>query len=243
MIELELARYRTPGRDNERYDYDESFKTYYHDCWLYDERVNQFSVGVVYDRTRSGHAKVPPCQEHGPVVGELKTLVEKCPVEWFESNFAVRARPGSTNQPIELRRTYDRPDARFSTECFPLLASHFREVALTFHPSIRLGTLGSDLNSAFVGVDIGEVVRLVSKKLRAVASRAITGRELWLLIHSDGWPLSACVGSDEQLAAALKATRALGESDGRTARVDRIWWMNDTLIDSSRRIYSVWSKD
>jgi hypothetical protein len=59
LVSLELARYRTPGPDNDRYNADQLFKDFVHTEWLQDTDVNELSPFVVYKRDQHGRATVP----------------------------------------------------------------------------------------------------------------------------------------------------------------------------------------
>lgn len=241
LVGLELVAYRSPTPDNERYERDEAFQRTYHDGWLFDSTVSEFSVRVVYERDSSGRAIVPKPADHPDTIEELKQLVKSFCSGSVGDDQELRFRPAEAREEIRIVQIAQRAVHFFSADRFPQLARHFSEVSVTHHRGIRLGTLRTDLSSAFVGIDPSVVERILRKKLDAARSREGSRHAFWILVHFDGWPLSACVGSEENTNLALEVASKVSVEGARDSGVDQIWWMENTWIESSRRARRIWS--
>ncbi len=232
--------YRSPTPDNERYERDEAFQSAYRDSWLFDPTVSEFTVRAVYKRDSSGRAIVPRPVDRADTIDELKQLVKSFCSGSHPADHEFRFRPAKAREETRIVQPGPRAVLSFSQDRFLQLSRHFREVSVTHHAGIRLGTLRSDLSSAFVGIDPSVVGRILRRKLDAARARERSRHAFWLLIHIDGWPLSAGVGSQQNTNAALEVASEVSAETAQGSGVDQVWWMENTWIESSRRVTRIW---
>lgn len=100
----------------------------------------------------------------------------------------------------------------YRTSRYGALSIHFDRIYITRHPGVRVGLPRTSMDTLWSGLDSGALDRIVRQKLERLAgyreSPDVAQKLLpvWLVVHIDEWPLSACV-PEPLIAQAIEVTR------------------------------------
>ena len=111
---------------------------------------------------------------------------------------------------------------------------------LLYHPNVVADKPTTSLSTRWTGADTSELQRVLEskiKKAKEYRSNLPADAELWLLIHNDGWPMSANISIDSILKKLLQTAESVLRSSGVFARV---YWLTDALIHGFGSLHSVY---
>lgn len=239
LVGLELARYREQGTHNETHDRNWAMCDFIGDRWIEDESVNNYHLYLSYRNLPKDHISVPRRSEWPALVEELRKVLlgieepadGRYVTVCFVTDIDEKARALRTHFGIRPARRAD----------YPVLSKHFSEVKLTYHPEIVFGRPHTSASARFTAADTDELNRMLGKHLLRVPGYRGSlpkGAQLWLLIHSDGWPPAAHIANDrikdELYAAATDAVTA-----PNTDRFDAVWWLDDAYIRDGGTLHRI----
>lgn len=216
-VAVELACYRQQGIDNEVHEANWGFKSDVHNSWLNDPNVNETTLYIAYGMSGC-RPRVPKPAQRPAVLQELKRLA--CDEAFFGAEeIEVSFLPG-IDADIELPG----PPAWRSvgTSRYPALAENFNSVHLHRHPGVRVGLPGTSLDSMYIGLDRVELRRILTQKSQKLPEYRAQGHDVWIVVHSDGWPGSSMVPAphfDDALAIAAE----------QLLEFDAAYWLNEAL--------------
>ncbi len=102
---------------------------------------------------------------------------------------------------------------------------------------VIVGMPGTSASFHKVYPDAEEVRRTVRKhaeKLPVYRAKLPDGAPVWLLVHSDGWPLSAHIGIDRLMQEAVEVARQVLVQSKH--KFDEAWWLDDAVISQDGKL-------
>ena len=236
-VGLELTSYREQGAHNEADSRDCQLCQFIGDSWHKDTSVNHFQLALSYRESN-----------------DRFLLPKKCC--WNELLDEVRLLARSlvhSDEPIQFSfdlfedtdEKFEQFVARQGRSClpakdYPILCRHFRRVVLRYHPNVVADKPTTSLSTRWTGADTSELQRVLEskiKKAKEYRSNLPANAELWLLIHNDGWPMSANISIDSILKKLLQTAESVLRSSGVFVRA---YWLTDALIQGFGSLHSVY---
>lgn len=238
-VTVELARYREQGPYNEANDRDWRLILIIHDQWLNDDAINIFTPTLRYRKRPSGRFTIPDKNVFQPFYDELRKLAlhmeNPSPDTRIRFLFRDRELVGSASR-FEKTRNGDRRRIQILlvNEEWPILSRFCEEIRFSIHPEHRAGMPSTSLNTRFTGLDSDEIKQIVQNKLGNLPQyRNTTPLPVWLLVHSDGWPRTARLPTDNHLNMAVELVRK--EISASSSKFDAIFWMDHAVQGKMHR--------
>jgi len=180
-------------------------------------------------------AQVPPVgtEECRQFLSELVALARR--VSNDNSLSGKRIRFGSARAAAQLPATVC---TVLDKSHFPYLARYCSFVRLTIQECSASPTIGSSADVRHIGLDGTQLREKVDNKIQKAGKyrERAQGRPIWLVVHCDGWPLSAQLWESDQ----DRALQIVGECCVQSSGAfERVWWLQDAKLGDSARIYEV----
>ena len=236
-VGLELTSYREQGAHNEADSRDRQLRRFIYDRWCKDEFLNHFHLFLVY-RKSNGRFLLPHKNRWNKLSDELRSLVHSLDFDGERNSISIKLLEQADE---ELEKFLTKHQESFRTvDIYPVLCHHFEKVVVRYYPDLFAGEPSTSASSMNTGADVNEVKRVLNKKIKNVddyRSNLPKGAELWLLIHSDGWPMTANVSIPSILETLLQTAESILRSSGEFARA---YWLNDADTIDQCALYPVY---
>jgi len=239
-VGLELVSYREQGPRNEVHDHNWKLRRFICDEWIDDITVHHYDVSLIY-RMSGDRFLLPKKSCWAGLLYEIKTIAQSLPRLKESARFSIELHEKVDERFVEF---LSRRQMHFlvGTE-YPILCQHFRKLSLSYHPGLIVGWPCTSASSGNTGADTEELRKILDGKLNKAPSyrEAIpSDAELWLLIHSDGWPMSAHIANDIIMNQLIdKANTILRESGEFT----RVYWLENAYVQPFGPLHPVYMKD
>ena len=239
LLGLELARYREQGTHNDTHDRNWAMCDFIGDRWIDDESVNNYLLSLSYRSVPKDHIPVPRRSDWPALAKELRRVVLGIE-EPADGRYVTVCFVTDIDEKARALRTHFgiRPVRRAE---YPVLSKHFDEVTLIYKPEIVFGRPHTSASCRATAADTDEVHRVVGEHLLKVPGYRGSlpkGAQLWLVIHSDGWPPAAHIASDlikDELYAAATAAVTPPNAD----RFDAVWWLDDAYVRDGGTLHRI----
>lgn len=233
-VAVELVQYRQQGPENAQHTRDEDFKWAVHEAWLHDDSVNEYALFLQYRRD-GPWSQVPRARERAAVIEDLKELVRE-EHRWGEEGGQVMFLEGSERDFEFPHSTELRPV--WGSSRYPRLVKYFQLVDVRRYPGTKMGLPSTSLGGMFLGLDDEELQRVVGDHLSKVSAyREATELPVWLVVHSDGHPISASVPAPHvKRAIAVASEASTPRADGG---FDGALWLDEPFSTSDSRLWMI----
>ena len=233
---VELARYRELGAHNRLFQYDQALKNAIFERSLRAAHLPHCTPTLSYREPRPGCYTIPPTDKHDSFIAELFDLVRWVAAladgQFAEVTFGKQARAAARKRTHQGRLVIEE-------EVYPAVSRFCRAVRVHRHPGLRFGRPGSTMDARFSRIDFESITTTVTQKLGKVSGyrNAISGRPLWLLFYSEGYPPTAhLAGPDYNERVVQHLDTICGrEADG----FDAVWWLDQVCAAQGPTAYCV----
>lgn len=239
LVGLELASYREQGPHNKVHSRDWGMRDFIREQWIEDETVNNFYLSLSYRDSDKDRIPVPAKARWPALLNELKTIARnigpQASGKWLSASFTSRI-DEEARRLLQIGGTY-----LYEKDEYPVLNTHFQEMNLCYESDPVLGRPHTSASGRITGADTGELNRMIGKHLLKVPGYRGSlpkGAQLWLLIHSDGWPPTAHIANDrirDELHAAATAAVTAPNVD----RFDAVWWLDDAYVRGGGTLHRI----
>ena len=239
VVGLELASYREQGPHNKVHNRDWDMRQFIGNQWIDDEAVNHLHLYLSYLGSDKDHIPVPPKARWPILLKELKAIARHIGPHASGTHISVSF---LTEIDQEARRLFQIGGTYlFENDKYPVLSSHFEEIEFRYESDLVFDRPHTSASGRFTGADTGELNRMLGKHLLRVPGyrgSLPNGAQLWLLIHSDGWPPAAHIANDrirDELYAAARAAVTAPNVD----RFDAVWWLDDAHVKDAGTLHRI----
>lgn len=233
---VELATYTDSRPEVQRYRDDWRLRDAIFQSWVADERVWPFSVRLKYLKDQARRPRVPKPHTQALFIEELCAAVRHYgPLDTRDTDLVF--------QPRELIGDRDvvhhvLPAQRQIATCrWPRLAEHCPSLLIHRHihdvgPLIPM----SELDAGHPGCDVQHIERTIGDHSTSAPSyrSRLPEAMIWLVIHSDGYPLSRMI-HESHLPRALQAARSALSNHGSV--FDAAFWLDNPGAQSGGRLH------
>lgn len=198
-----------------------------HINWKYEPRLN-VALGISDRR-----ARVPKGDEIGSFCEEFNRLVR------FVSRNPTMLGKALCFKDAKTVAAFSRymPDEPLVDKAdYPTLAGFCSSITLDAwtHPGPPL--IQTSFDARWVGTDFGEIERVVGNKLNKLANyrTEAQGKEVWLVLYTDGMPPSTWTDEAERDDVLKKIRETIARSSDQ---FDQVWWAEDTCLRNEAKIW------
>ena len=169
-------------------------------------------------------------------------------VERFAEEFVKLVRYVDRNPDLAGRKLLLRPPGRVprapmpwgivDASRFPLVASYCEHVTLEAWPHAFKPMIRSSADARHLGLDMEQLAKKVRDKIDKLPTyrKRACARPVWLVVHSEGWPLSSRMyraHRDQAIGTVAVVARESPE------RFDEVWWAENTAYIDAAAIFKV----
>ena len=211
---IELAAYVAQTKDNERYEADDLLCAEITAKWLKDVHLQPFTPHIIYKRDGSKRPTVPRRCDIPSFLEELGRAVLRYGPETDKvTKVTLRPDVGSED---DLDFPSLPAKRQLASSAWPVLSEFCSDLLIHPHPGVLLCTAHTSLASGFAGLDKEAIRNTIEKHQCRIRKyrKNLPGVPIWLVVHSDGVPLSRGVFDQHLSQAILAAQRTLVQGGG-----------------------------
>ena len=228
-VGLELVECRQVGPQDEAVGYDKEFRKEIHEQWLDDKDVQHWSVYIEYRKSRKKNIEkyhVPPPKQRKSCIDELKRLAKSL-VPRPNGHIEVCFNEDLKKTPLKHWFT---PSDLVLVQQYPTLHKHFISFRFEYQPGLFFGWPRSNLDTGFLGVDDGELRRVIQQHLEQLPEyRRRVSVPVWILVYNTGQAATRRIVDDPNL---IQQIQNLVRQEHVSAedQFDKVWWGSNMMM-------------